>query len=325
MLQKYGYTEGCDGCRYKHAGMREARPHTKVCRRRIGEAMMGDEMDRRKKEEDDERVNWRLAEKMEKILKEKQDAVETIDRAGAGGGEAGAGGGLQGGQEAMEQQDEGPERKRMQVSVKDALARWGQRRSAGGEKRGPQETKEVQGENKRPRENAPEGESAELPMDLSLIQQLQRVSVDVAELYSPPRVTAEAQKFGLKTGEAMDILTWWDFSKDEHKRMAKEYIDKYKPRLIVGSPMCAMFSALQNLTPWSEEKQHRWREDRKHLQFVGELYKQQVKEGRHIHPASATSWSLKEITDVMDMEGVDVTACSDSRPGAWTGSHGSQR
>ena len=75
----------------------------------------------------------------------------------------------------------------------------------------------------------------------------------------------------------------------------------------VGSPMCAIFSALQNLTPWTEEKQHRWREDWKHFQFVGELYKQQVKEGRwflHIHPASAISWSLKEITDVMDMEGV---------------------
>ena len=135
------------------------------------------------------------------------------------------------------------------------------------------------------------------------------MSVDVAKLYSPPRVTAEAQKFGVKTGEAMDILTGWDFTKDEHKRMAKEYINKYKPGLIVGSPMCAMFSALQNLTPLSEEKQHRWREDRKHLQFVGELYKQ-VKEGRwflHFHPASATSWSLREITDVMDM-GVDVTA-----------------
>ena len=93
--------------------------------------------------------------------------------------------------------------------------------------------------------------------------------------------------------------------------MAKEYIDKYKPRLIVGSPMCAMFSAFQNSTLWTEEKQHRWREDRKHLQFVGELYKQQFKEGRwflHIHPASATSWSLKEITNVMDMEGVDVIA-----------------
>ena len=35
---------------------------------------MGDETDRRKEEnEDDERVNWRLAEKMEKVLKEKQE------------------------------------------------------------------------------------------------------------------------------------------------------------------------------------------------------------------------------------------------------------
>ena len=41
---------------------------------------MGDETDRRKKEEDDERVNWRLAEKMEKILKGKQETAETIEK-----------------------------------------------------------------------------------------------------------------------------------------------------------------------------------------------------------------------------------------------------
>ena len=39
-------------------------------------------------------MNWRLAEKMEKILKEKQETAIENDRAGAGGGEAGAGGGL---------------------------------------------------------------------------------------------------------------------------------------------------------------------------------------------------------------------------------------
>ena len=113
MLQKYGYTEGCDGCRYKRAGMREARSHTEVCRRRIGEVMMGDETNNRKKE-DDERVNWRLAEKMEKIFKEKQEPEEDCRV----------------GKRPMEQQEEGPERKRVQVSVKDALAHCGQR-SAG--------------------------------------------------------------------------------------------------------------------------------------------------------------------------------------------------
>ena len=139
MLQKYGYTEGCDGCRYKRAGMREARPHTEVCRRRIDEAMMGDETDRRKKEEDDERVNWRLAEKMEKILKEKQETVETIEKEPEDvifeqepeEVKQESEEDCIVGKRPMEQQDEGPERKRMQVSVKDALAQWGQRRSAG--------------------------------------------------------------------------------------------------------------------------------------------------------------------------------------------------
>ena len=54
---------------------------------------------------------------------------------------------------------------------------------------------------------------------------------------------------------------------------------------------------------------------------MGELYKQQVKEGRwflHVHPASATSWSLKEITDVVDMEGVDVTAAGHCTSGLET-------
>ena len=148
MLQKYGYTEGCDGCRYKRAGMREARPHTEVCRRKIGEAMTGDDTDRRKEEEDDERANWSLAEKMEKIL-EKQETAETIEqepevvtieqepeevtieqqpeevkqepeedcRVG---------------KRPMEQQEEGPERKRMQVSVKDAFGPMGSKEKCRG-------------------------------------------------------------------------------------------------------------------------------------------------------------------------------------------------
>ena len=139
MLQKYGYTEGCDGCRYKRAGMREAGPLTEVCRRRIGEAMMGDETGRRKKEEDDERVNWRLAEKMGKIFREKQETAETVEKEPEElttehepeEMEQEPEEDCRVGKRPMEQQEEGPERKRVQVSVKDALAQWGQRRSAG--------------------------------------------------------------------------------------------------------------------------------------------------------------------------------------------------
>ena len=127
MLQKYGYTEGC---RYKRAGMREARPHTEVCRRRIGEAMMGDETDRRKKEEDDERVNWRLAEK---ILKEKQETAETIEKEPEDVTieqepeevKQQPEEDCRLGKRPMEQQEEDPERKRVQ---------WGQRREVQGER-----------------------------------------------------------------------------------------------------------------------------------------------------------------------------------------------
>lgn len=39
------------------------------------------------------------------------------------------------------------------------------------------------------------------------------LSVDVAELFSPPRVTAEARHWGFRTGEAMYLTTGWNFNK----------------------------------------------------------------------------------------------------------------
>ena len=39
MLTRYGYTEGCEGCRYKRAGLPSSRMHSEKCRSRILEAM----------------------------------------------------------------------------------------------------------------------------------------------------------------------------------------------------------------------------------------------------------------------------------------------
>ena len=39
ILEKYGYTKGCVGCDFKKWGLKEARPHTEGCRRRIMEDM----------------------------------------------------------------------------------------------------------------------------------------------------------------------------------------------------------------------------------------------------------------------------------------------
>ena len=72
--------------------------------------------------------------------------------------------------------------------------------------------------------------------------------VDVMEVYPPPRVTVEANKFGLKAGEALDLVTGYVFSKVEDRDKVWEIIDRDQPALVVGSPECRMFSGLQNLT-----------------------------------------------------------------------------
>ena len=50
--------------------------------------------------------------------------------------------------------------------------------------------------------------------------------VDVAEVYSPPRITIEAKKFGLKPGEAMDLMTGYDFNLEADRKKAWDYIRK---------------------------------------------------------------------------------------------------
>ena len=70
-----------------------------------------------------------------------------------------------------------------------------------------------------------------------------------------------------------------------------------------------MFSALQNLTPWNEQKDIRYEEARGHVRFMMKLYKKQVDQGRlflHEHPATATSWSLEEVRKVATHAGVDI-------------------
>ena len=55
LLGKYGYTEGCEGCRFKQSGFNETRGHSEACRSRILEAMDQDEEGRRHKDRQEER------------------------------------------------------------------------------------------------------------------------------------------------------------------------------------------------------------------------------------------------------------------------------
>ena len=79
-------------------------------------------------------------------------------------------------------------------------------------------------------------------------------SVHVAEIFSPPRVTAAASRyprFGIAPGLALDLTTTdsegqpWDFSDPAQRAKAEKLIEEENPTLLIGTPMCTAFSILQ--------------------------------------------------------------------------------
>jgi hypothetical protein len=141
----------------------------------------------------------------------------------------------------------------------------------------------------------------------------------VAELYSPPRVTATLPRevngrSGLVAGSTFDLHAdaagvRWDFAKPQDRKRAWERIRAEEPFLIIGSPPCTMFSTLQNLN--AKKGDAEWEERRRAaevlLVFAAAVYKLQVLAGRHFlheHPASATSWDHPAITQLRARPGV---------------------
>ena len=104
----------------------------------------------------------------------------------------------------------------------------------------------------------------------------------------------------------MDILTGWDFDKGEDRRRAVKYVLTEKPKLVIGSPMCTLFSLLQEINiakhghdpEWMEAFQKRLDKAKRHIRFCIQLYKLQMSQGRywlHEHPWSARSWRMPEM------------------------------
>jgi hypothetical protein len=78
----------------------------------------------------------------------------------------------------------------------------------------------------------------------------------VAEMYSPPRVTAMIKampSLGLVPGFALDLTTNdeegqpWDFNSYKMRQKARHLLETTKPMLLVGSPMCTAFCTWQKL------------------------------------------------------------------------------
>ena len=142
--------------------------------------------------------------------------------------------------------------------------------------------------------------------------------VDISEVYSPERVVEAAKSMGLKGGISMDITTHdprgrpWDFDLLEMRNQAIRHIMEEKPLLLIGSPMCTMFSQLQSMN-WGKSSERDavmyqdWKKAVRHMEFVSKLYKIQLEGGRyflHEHPRSASSWTLKCMKRIIQTPGV---------------------
>ena len=149
-----------------------------------------------------------------------------------------------------------------------------------------------------------------------------RIRSIVSEIYSPARVTRAIKllpDMGLVAGFAFDLTNAnekgepWDFSLEAKRIEATEIVEQQKPMMLIGSPMCTPYSALQALNKHKKSQKdidEMMTKAKVHMDFVCSLYKLQLDGGRyflHEHPATATSWELPCIKEILYRDGVDIT------------------
>ena len=125
-------------------------------------------------------------------------------------------------------------------------------------------------------------------LDQIMLQKLV-AAMDVAEFYSPPRVADVAMKIGLRAGWSLDLTTHdtdgraWDFNILEMRNRAARKVLTDKPLLFIGSPMCIVYSVMNNANHFKmppEVVRERFAYARKHLEFATKLYQLQIQAGR---------------------------------------------
>ena len=141
--------------------------------------------------------------------------------------------------------------------------------------------------------------------------------IEIAELFSPPRVTHLARahfpcfkKEGLK---AMDLESGQDFRSHLGRAEAERVLQEGCAKVVILSPPCTMFSKLMhcfNLRQMDHQKREdRWAEAHTYLDWSMSLCQKQAQGGKYFifeHPASATSWERQSVKDVADLDGTHI-------------------
>jgi len=135
-------------------------------------------------------------------------------------------------------------------------------------------------------------------------------AIDIAEVFSPPRLAPAASKAGLQGGWSMDLSTGWDLSDREQQAKAMNMLDETKPGLLIASPPCTYFGTLMrgNLKKMKQDEIHEGMTKAiTHVNFAASMCQERAKSGRLFlfeHPARATSWKLDSLCELLEVDGV---------------------
>ena len=140
--------------------------------------------------------------------------------------------------------------------------------------------------------------------------------IDVVEVYSPPRVSLDAQKHEFRAGWSLDLNTVddngeaWNFDILEMGERAEQMVSFDKPELLVVSPVCGAFSQLQGFNYGKmnpRDVENKLRSAMIHLKFAMVFCNLQALGGRTFmfeHPANATSWQVSMVKELLKLENV---------------------
>lgn len=131
---------------------------------------------------------------------------------------------------------------------------------------------------------------------------------DISEVYSAPRVTLQAHKFGLVGDLAVDLSTGYNLLDRNDEIKCILHLNVRKPRVVILSPPCTMFSQLQHGN-WGRMhgKWEKLRNGVQLLDFAVELAVKQTLAGRAFileHPVAALSWRRPNVLQLLAMPGV---------------------
>jgi hypothetical protein len=71
---------------------------------------------------------------------------------------------------------------------------------------------------------------------------------DVAEVFSPPRLTRYAPSAGLQPGQAFDLVDGVDLVDVHGRALVRSYLNVHRPRCVILSPPCTYFNKLMHIS-----------------------------------------------------------------------------